>query len=153
MGIVRSSRRWSAGSATRSVPYPLAHFKPLVDTASREFVLELQKKTHLDEALTLVRLKGGQLQWAEPVVAFLEQIDFDARGIVWRIRPLGKQSPVVIDPEVSFGIPQVRGVRTEIILESYADKGDVEQVAADWHLTVDEVQAALQWEARRGMAA
>jgi len=135
------------------VPYPLAHFKPLVDTASRELVLQLQQETNLDEALMLVRLKGDQLQWAEPVAAFLEQIDFDAQGVVWRIRPLGKQSPVVIDPEVSFGIPQVRGIRTEIILEAYAEKGDVGQVADDWHLTVDEVQAALQWEARRGMAA
>jgi len=135
------------------VPYPSAHFKPLVDTRSRELVLEFQREANLDEALTLVRLKGGQLQWAEPVAAFLEQIDFDAQGVVWRIRPLGKGSPVVIDPEVSFGIPQVRGVRTEIILESYADKGNLRQVADDWNLTIDEVQAALQWEARQATSA
>lgn len=135
------------------VPYPLAHFKPLVDSRSRELVLELQRQTHLDEELTLIRLRSGQLQWAPPVASFLERVFFDDQGVIWQIRPLGKRSPVVIDPEVSFGIPQVRGVRTETILEAYAIKGDVQQVAGDWHLTVEEVQAALQWEAQLHIAA
>jgi uncharacterized protein (DUF433 family) len=135
------------------VPYPLAHFKPIVDTASKELVLRLQEETGLDEDLVLVRPLGNQLQWAAPVLSFLRQVEFDTQGVAWRFRPLGKESPVVIDPEVSFGIPQVRGVRTESIEESFAETGDIKQVADEWQLTEDEVVAALQWEAQRRTAA
>jgi uncharacterized protein (DUF433 family) len=129
------------------VRYPLAHFKPLVDTSSRQLVLGIQQAAHLEDDLALlVRLPSGQLQWAAAVQAFLDKVEFDAEGIAERMRPLGKASPVVIDPEVTFGVPQVKGIRTEVIAESYAETGLWERVAHDWHLSVDDVQAALQWE-------
>lgn len=129
------------------VRYPLAHFKPYVDTASRQLVLGIQRAAQLeDELALLVRLPGGQLQWAAAVQAFIDKVEFDAEGIVERMRPLGSASPVVIDPEVVFGVPQVKGIRTEVIAESYAEDGSWERVAHDWHLGVEEVQAALQWE-------
>jgi uncharacterized protein (DUF433 family) len=62
------------------------------------------------------------------------------------MHPLGKTSPVVIDPDVTFGVPQVKGIRTEIIAETYAEAGSWESLADDWHLSVEDVQAALQWE-------
>jgi uncharacterized protein (DUF433 family) len=130
-----------------NVKYPLAHFKPLVDTPSRQLVLGMQQAAHLDDELQLVvRLADGQLQWAAAVSAFLDKVEFDTEGIAERMRPLGKASPVVIDPEVTFGIPQVKGIRTEAIAETYAEEGSLRRVASDWHLSVDDVQAALQWE-------
>ena len=129
------------------VTYPLAHFKPLVDTSSRQLVLGIQQAAHLeDELALLVRLPSGQLQWAAAVQAFIDKVEFDAEGIAERMRPLGKASPVVIDPDVTFGVPQVKGIRTEIIAETYAEAGSWERVADDWHLSVQDVQAALQWE-------
>jgi len=129
------------------VPYPLAHLKPLVDTSKRQLVLSMQQELNLeDELKLLVRLPGGQLQWAAPVRAFLDKVDFDAKGVVERMHPLGKASPVVIDPEVTFGIPQVKGIRTEAIAESYAEDGSLERAARDWRLSAKEVEAALQWE-------
>ncbi len=83
------------------VPYPLAHLKPLVDTSKRQLVLSMQQELDLeDELRLLVRLPGGQVQWAAPVRAFLDKVDFDAKGVVERMHPLGKASPVVIDPEL-----------------------------------------------------
>ncbi|MCA1695932.1 MAG: hypothetical protein LC749_15065 [Actinobacteria bacterium] len=38
-------------------------------------------------------------------------------NIARRLRPDGKNSPVMIDPEVAFGLPVVRWVRTEIVHE------------------------------------
>jgi uncharacterized protein (DUF433 family) len=129
------------------VRYPLAHFKPLVDIPSRQLVLGIQQATHLDDDLALlVRLPSGQLQWAAAVQAFIDKVEFDAEGVVERMHPLGKASPVIIDPEVTFGVPQVKGIRTEIIAETYAEAGSWERVARDWHLSVEDVQAALQWE-------
>jgi uncharacterized protein (DUF433 family) len=129
------------------VKYPLAHMKPLVDTSKRQLVLSMQQQLDLDDELRLlVRLPGGQLQWAAPVRAFLDKVEFNADGIVERMLPLGKASPVVIDPEVSFGIPQVKGIRTEAIAEGYAEDGSLERAAHTWNLRAEDIEAALQWE-------
>jgi uncharacterized protein (DUF433 family) len=129
------------------VQYPLAHLKPLVDTSKRQLVLSMQQELELeDELKLLIRLPGGQLQWAAPMRAFLDKVQFDAEGIAKRMRPLGGTSPVVIDPDVAFGIPQVKGIRTEAIAERYAEDGSLERAAHDWQLSVEDIEAALQWE-------
>jgi uncharacterized protein (DUF433 family) len=129
------------------IPYPLAHIKPLVDKSSKQLVLGMQEAVGLEDELVLLRrLPSGQLQWAAAVRAFIDKVEYDTEGIVERMRPLGKASPVVIDPEVTFGIPQVKGIRTEVIAESYAEDGSWDRIARDWGLSVQDVQAALQWE-------
>jgi uncharacterized protein (DUF433 family) len=140
--------------ATRAefgVPYPLAHFKPLIE--GRELVYRLQEKAELDPELYLVHpARGGQLQWAHPVAEFLKRVEFapDADYIA-RIYPLGKGEPVVIDPEVSFGIPQVGGIRTELIAESLEAGESPREAAKGWGLRLAEVKAAAQYE--RSLAA
>jgi uncharacterized protein (DUF433 family) len=133
------------------VQYPLAHFKPAVDEASRELVFKAQERVRLEDQLVLIRRRGGkggswQLQWAEPVLQFLDKVEFDPKGIAERMRPLGRKVRVVIDPEVQFGVPQVGGIRTEIIAEAFAEVGDEHRIAEDWGLDVRDVLAALQWE-------
>jgi uncharacterized protein (DUF433 family) len=137
--------------ATYQVLHPLAHFKPMVDRTTGQLMVELkqlQDEVGLDESLSLVRVASGQLVWAEPMKAFLEKVDFDPSGIGHRLHPLGRVEPVVIDPEVAFGIPQIRGVRTEIIAEAIAAGESQDQVVADYSLTSVEVMAALRWELR-----
>ena len=132
------------------VPYPLAHFKPLVDHSKQELVLGFQEETGLDAELYLVRRgrNSWQVMWAEPVRAFLEKVEFDPEGVAERMRPLGKDSPVVIDPNVSFGVPQVGGIRTEILAEAYAVGEQLLALAKRYNLTVPDVEAALRWELR-----
>jgi len=129
-----------------NVPYPLAHFKPLIDEAKRELVRTLQAEARLSEAEYIVRLESNQLQFAEPVRQFLSKVHFDAEGVARHLRPLGPDSPVVIDPEVSFGLPQIHGIRTEIVAEAVATGESVEDVAASWQLRPADVQAAVAWE-------
>ena len=134
------------------VDLPLAQFKPAVDKGSRELVLEIQESVGLDERLYLIRRHGSlesgawQLQWAEPMRQFLDKVEFNAEAVAERLYPLGRSVPVVIDPEVVFGIPQVAGIRTEVIAESYLEFGDEQEVAASWGVSVPEVKAALRWE-------
>ena len=52
----------------------------------------------------------------------------------------------MIDPEVSFGVPQIKGVRTESVAESVAAGETVEQAALSWGLGISEINAALEWE-------
>lgn len=134
------------------VKYPLAEFQPDVDVELRELVLRAQEIAGLHDSLYFLRRVGPrhyagawQTQWAEPVRRFIEKVEFEVH-VARRLFPLGKEKPVVIDPQLVFGIPNVRGVRTEIIGETFAELGDEDEVAKDWGLTSDEVRAALQWE-------
>lgn len=127
------------------IPYPLAHFKPLI-MDKKELVYELQQETLLDPRLYLVQAEGGQLLLAPPVQDFLERVQFNPAGAVSRLYPVGLSTPVVIDPEVSFGVPQIKGVRTELVAESVAAGESREDAALAWGLGLRDVDAALDWE-------
>ena len=134
----------------RRVAYPLADLKPQVDRVRRQLMLELQQlqdEVGLDTSLALVQGVSGQLEWREPMLAFLDKVEFDPGG-ARRYRPLGNADPVVIDPEVAFGIPQVRGVRTEVIAEAIAGGEQYEAVEEAYRLSRAEVRAAVRWELR-----
>jgi uncharacterized protein (DUF433 family) len=124
------------------VEYPLAHFQPLVDRQKRETLSRLQTMTDTPEALYLVRWRDQQLMWAEAVEKFLDKVEFDPYAVARRVFPLGRHTPVSIDPELSFGIPQVRGVRTEVIVELLEAGESPEVVARMWGMDVQEVEAA-----------
>ncbi len=133
------------------VPYPLAHFGPKLD--ERRLVYRLQQEAGLDPGLYLVDADDDQMRWAPPVERFLTTVEFNAAGSVSRVLPLGPQTPVAIDPEVSFGVPQIRGVRTELVAESIAAGESEEEAARSWGLGPGDVEAALVWEKSLAAAA
>lgn len=134
------------------IEYPLAHFRPLVDPASREVVLGLQEELGLDRKLYLVVRKGGDMQprleFSEPVERFLDRVDFDEFAVAERFRPFGKDSPLVIDPKQSFGIPTVRGIRTEILVEQFQAGEPIARIADDFGVSGEDVEEAIRWEMR-----
>jgi uncharacterized protein (DUF433 family) len=80
------------------------------------------------------------------VKEFLEKVEFNPAGVVSRFFPMGTDVPVVIDPEVSFGVPQIRGIRTELVAESVDAGEPLDMAARSWDLDLGEVEAALSWE-------
>lgn len=137
------------------VPYPLAHFKPLVDRPPHELLVllkSLQDEAELPDELQPVHLLDpatGQLVFRAPFLEFLDKVSFSKpEGIATSIHPLGERFPVVIDPDMSFGIPQVHGIRTETVAEAIATGEAEDDVATAYGLTIDDVHAAIQWELR-----
>ena len=129
------------------VKYPLAFHQPLV--LSRELALtrRFPEDDARSERLVVHRGPSWQMLWAQAVSVFLDKVDFDdVDGVPLRLRPLGKQSPLAIDPDVAFGIPQVGGIRTEVIAEAYAAGEDEQAIAKSWSIGLDGVRAALRWE-------
>ena len=129
------------------VPYPLAHFKPF--TSGRRLLLEVQEQLDLPETLRMIyEVNTGQLILDPRVVGFLERVDFSDIGEreALRIRPAGKDSPVVIDPLISSGASTVRGIRTEILAEQANAGAPVDEIAEDFRLPLDTVKAALSYE-------
>ncbi|MGH9208235.1 MAG: DUF433 domain-containing protein, partial [Acidimicrobiales bacterium] len=133
------------------VPYPLAHARPWVGPGRHLFV-EAQTEAKLPPDLwaAIEEPQTGVRLLLPPADAFLERVDFDDpnAGVVIRVFPVGRQSPVVIDPDVRFGSPSVRGIPTESIAEQVEAGDSVESVARDFALPLHLVVAALGYENR-----
>jgi uncharacterized protein (DUF433 family) len=139
------------------VPYPLAHFRPYLD-ASRNLIVDLQERTNVPDSLLLVvqgRRPGHYLLNRVVEVDFLDRVDFEETaqglGAALRMFPDGRESPVVLDPELSSGAATVRGIRCEV-LAGLVDAGEhVDDVADEFDITSDDVRAACahEWRLRR----
>ena len=119
------------------VRYPLATVRPYLDEHLR-VVYELQERSDLEESMRLVvEASSGQYVLAADArkfkqVAAFENIDGDE--IVARLKPLGLQRDVVIDPVRRFGEPVVRSTPTEVLAELVRAGDSVEWVAQQYEL-------------------
>ena len=79
---------------------------------------------------------------------FLHHVEFadDADGAALRIRPEGKGSPVIIDPELSSGAATVRGIRSEVLAEQVDAGENVEDVASEFGVGPNDVRSACSYE-------
>lgn len=129
------------------VKYPLAHKKAFV-AAGQRLASRIQDEDQLSQrSWIVVNELDGQLGLSPIAESFLAEVDFAAAGgIVMRIAPHGADSPVSIEPEISFGAPQIRGIRTENLAELVTAGDEIEVVAEDFGLAVAELQAALAYE-------
>lgn len=127
-------------------PYPLATAKPFL--YGRELVLELQQRSDLPAALAIVIRSGQTIALAGETQRFLQKVEFHppGDGDARRLMPAGRASPVVIDPLVRFGRPNVNGVATERLWELYDAGEQIEQIAAGYDLTEELVRAAVAYE-------
>ena len=100
-------------------------------------------------------ISGGQWTIESIIRQLATQIDFESPGgLASRWYPLGRERSVVLDPSVSFGRPSVvgHGTTTANIYDLYLAEGEtVGPVRAWWDLTIEEVEAAVEFE--RGLAA
>lgn len=134
---------------TTGMPYPLAHYRPLIDHAARKLVYELQSELKLPREMYLVEFEGGQMELAPAALQFLDRVEFQDAGPAVRYWPEGKDSPVAIDPDIAFGMPQIRGIRTESVVESLDAGESTAEVARAWGLDAADVIAAREWERRK----
>lgn len=129
------------------VPYPLAHFMPFVGP-NRQLVLELEQQLDVPAALRMVAVVDGQQMLTPAAESFLERVEFAEDDPQWaeRLYPVGKASPVIIDPGYNFGAPTVDGISTEVLAE-LVDAGEpIEDVARDYDLAPERLRHALAYE-------
>jgi uncharacterized protein (DUF433 family) len=129
-----------------NVPYPLAHQRPWVGEG-RQVLVAAQKSSELPEELWAMWVAdSGQILLTAPAESFLERVEFDGGDQAVRIRPVGPNSPIVIDPDIRFGSASVRGIPTEALADQVRAGDAIEMVAADFDLPLDDVIAALSYE-------
>lgn len=98
----------------------------------------------------LIEVLGGQQgaqAWDRVLDPFLKDLDYH-NELARRWYPLGKNEPVVVDPDYSFGLPVVvgSGVRTETIAEQYHAGDKIEHIEYDFNVTREQIYSALKLE-------
>jgi len=108
----------------------------------------LRVKENGDAILEL--LSHGQWTIAPIIQELSYKIDFDhSSGLARRWFPLGKESHVVLDPDISFGRPSIfrQGIATANIYDFFlAEKEKIHSVCTWFNLNQDEVKDAIKFE-------
>lgn len=131
----------------QGVPYPLAHFQPFVGEG-RKLVMQAQLDAGLPAEYWLFVPVSNQIVLLPAADAFLEKVTFSEDDDQWAVRlhPDGKSSPVVFDPDYSFGEPTVRGIRTDALAELVEAGEPMDGVAEEYGLKLSDLKAALSYE-------
>lgn len=103
-----------------------------------------------DSVLHDVLKRKGQRAWDDILGPFLATLDY-RDSYAYRWWPLGKDRPIVVDPEYGYGQPVVAGsgVRTEDIVERLRAGDMPEEIAYDFNVSHAEVDSAIQYEVQR----
>lgn len=121
--------------------HPFARQEILV--AGRDVFVRAGEKLGADSEGLSTLTKGGQ-RALEPVLAqYLQLVEWE-EGWPAEWRPKG--GVVRQNPEVEFGLPQVRGVRTEILRGRFEADEPIAAIADDFGLSPAEVEHALRYE-------
>jgi uncharacterized protein (DUF433 family) len=89
--------------------------------------------------------RHGQLAWSS-IIGRLNEFEYERKGIVIRWHVGGEGSAVVIDPRISYGTPNVRGVPTWVIKGRWDAGEELQEIADDFGLKDRAVSDALKFE-------
>lgn len=137
---IRLAREYLSTTFTLEFPFSDKQVK----TDGQDILMEF--KTQLGGALRLlVANKGGQFVWREIIGERFNEFEYEKNlAVRWRIG--GGQSGVVIDPRISYGAPAVKGVPTWALSGRYLAGEAIEDVAADFLISQNDVRKALTFE-------
>ncbi|MCE2528353.1 MAG: DUF433 domain-containing protein [Acidimicrobiia bacterium] len=127
--------------------FPFAVSKPLI--GSPDLVSDMQVKLGIPEELWMV-VGSGQLMLSEAAQTFCLRVEFDpATDEAMRYIVMKAPEPVYVNPRLSFGIPTVRGVRTEVIAElslAGEPRSAIIDIYRAYGVTGEDVNTAVDFE-------
>ena len=92
--------------------------------------------------------KTLQLNMSEVLAQYLEKIEFNIEGKAIKFFPQGKQSSIVLDPEIQFGTPIVNGTRINVstVVDSYNSGDSIQLISLVYGITSQQVEDAIEFE-------
>jgi uncharacterized protein (DUF433 family) len=114
-------------------------------------------RTFADREWVLKRFELGRISEADrqeirkTIASYQSRIELN-EGLPLRLFPFSRDlttnAPriVVLDPEIRFGKPTVKGVPTEIIADRWRAGDRPAELAEDYGLSIDEIDEALRYE-------
>ena len=104
---------------------------------------ELDDIPELNEVI--VADAGGQLGWEKMMAERLAEFDYEHDlALIWHVA--GRQSPVRIDPRISFGAPMVRGVPTWVLKGRWEAGETIPDIIDDFGIEEDEIVEGLKFK-------
>ena len=139
---IRKARTYAA--QVLNAEYPFAEYKWL--TEGHHAMLNL---IDVDDDASMGSLivgdAHGQIAWQEMVGARFSQFDYEEdTALIWHVK--GRESPVVIDPRISFGAPTVRGIPTWVLKGRWSAGESVADIKDDFGLGEEEITHGLAFE-------
>ena len=121
-------------------PYPFAR-RP-VFVSGKDLFMKASDYVRAEAEHLATLTKGNQRALEPTLEAYLTRVEWENE---W---PVGWEPIdfVSLNPELAFGQPNVRGVRTEILRARFLAGETMEFLAEDFGLELDEVQAAVRYE-------
>jgi uncharacterized protein (DUF433 family) len=139
---IRDARDYMAQQLKSEYPFAEHKFKTEGQHIWLDFT-QLDRRSKNDSLVAADR--GGQLAWSSVVGKKLEEFEYDS-GLALRWRPAGKKSHILIDPQIAFGTPAIKGVPTWTVLGRWKAKEPVDAIAEDFSLNSSDVKEALIFE-------
>lgn len=126
--------------------YPFAEYKFKSD--GKQLLLDADFIGKAEKGKLISVSESGQFVWRELLEDLLKEFDYppDHEGAVIRWRVAGKDKPIIIDPRVSFGAPNVHGIATWVLRDRWKSGENLQDIAEDYELPVYDVMEALKFE-------
>lgn len=138
---IRFAREYAQRTLKSEYPFAEYRFKE----EGRHLYLDSKEVADIKPGTVAQADQEGQLEW-EIMIRRLREFDYEGDGIVGRWHVAGRDSPIIIDPRLSFGAPTIKGTPTWII-KGRRDAGESDSdIAEDFGLERAEVRQALKFE-------
>ncbi|HXF38068.1 MAG TPA: DUF433 domain-containing protein [Actinomycetota bacterium] len=133
-----------------NVSHPLASQRILTDGV--ELFWEYQEKEGEDLQVVNVT-RGGQKVFPEVVMRYLRSVEWGPDSFAtrwWPGAPAPGQGAIVVDPRRAFGAPVLAGtgIRVEDVFLRFSAGESLRELAEDYGLSLEQVEAAIRAEAR-----
>ncbi len=144
VSMPRIRRARDFGRQVLNSEYPFAQYRWKTNGAQMLLdLLEVEPDAKLGESI--VGDSHGQIGWDEMLLDRFGQFDYvDDLALVWHVA--GRESPVLIDPRVSFGAPAVDGTPTWVIKGRWEAGESIEDIEEDFEIDRDVIARALEFE-------
>ena len=139
---IRNARIYAAQNLNAEYPFVEYRWK----SEGVHLLMDCAQFEDTDDFKVIIADQGGQLGWQDMMLEKFAEFDYDSIGDdSWALRwhPAGRQSKVLIDPRISFGVPIVEGLPTWVLKGRWNAKEDVDEITDDFGISREAVRPRL----------
>ena len=140
---IRGARDYAATNLGFEFPFATLAFK----TDGQSVLLDFESFDQSTKGKFIVADKHGQYAWKEVIGERLTEFEYDSHSAIairWHLA--GRESSILIDPQISFGAPTIQGIPTWAIRGRWEAGEEKKDIAEDFGLKPADVRSALHFE-------
>ena len=143
LAALRRAREYCSKQLKSDFPFAEYRFK----TDGKELWLDFAEVVGREGRGKLISTsQQGQLGWTE-IIGRLREFEYDRTfGLATRWHVAGRESPIIIDPRVSFGAPAIEGIPTRLLKMRWQSGEPTHVIADDYDIPEPFILDALRFE-------